>query len=34
MKIRARPKIRHKTQLCTTIYTTYFYNYTKITYPT
>ena len=29
-KIRAQPKIRHKTPLYTTIYTTYFYNYTKI----
>ena len=34
MKIRARPKICHKTPLYTTIYTTYFYNYTKIIYTT
>ena len=34
MKIRARPKIRHKTPLYTTICITYFYNYTKIIYPT
>ena len=34
MKIRARPKIRHKNPLYTTICITYFYNYTKIIYPT
>ena len=32
-KIRARPKIHHKTPLYTTICITYFYNYTKIIYP-
>ena len=30
MKIRARPKIHHKTLLYTTICITYFYNYVKI----
>ena len=34
MKIRARPKICHKTPLYTTICITYFYNYAKIIYPT
>ena len=33
MKIKARPKIRHKTPLYTTICIIYFYNYTKIIYP-
>ena len=32
-KIRARPKIRHKILLYTTICITYFYSYTKIIYP-
>ena len=34
MKIRVLPKIRHKTPLYTTIYTSYFSNYAKIIYPT